>query len=184
MPVFMDANHVFARTVLLLSGILLLAGCAMTPYLPGESRLRIYRAVEIPSGKARAYFQLGEQVDPRAIDTAITFCGLSMRKRHVRGQPMLSVARGEFEITDVKRSSEQLFFPGTVVASLDNMYYPPTFAYRVEMLLNSSEQPGVRALICEKQVEIVAGYYASATDYPTLAEVAAALGGVAGIETP
>lgn len=180
----MPVNRKIIRLVLLSAGVAFLAGCAVTPYLPADSTLRINRQIEVPRVSARVYFQHGEKTARRDVDPYSTYCSLSMKKPHRRGEPVLVVSPGQFEIIEVKRSSERLFSPGSLVASIDKMYYPPNYLYKVVLLLRSAEQPNVRALICEKRVEKFAGYYATSEDYPSLATMGVALGDLIEIDTP
>ncbi|MCH8177187.1 MAG: hypothetical protein IIC09_03125, partial [Proteobacteria bacterium] len=102
-----------------------------------------------------------------------------MQNVHTAGEPKLTVSPGQFEIIKVREYDEHQYFPGNFVASLLEWHnIPPIVIFTVEMRLKSPEQPGVRALICAKQVESYGRHY------PTLAEIKTALGNAIEIKTP
>ena len=142
------------------------------------SVVQVNRNLEIPARKARVYIQNGNETAKRDLDPWSIYCSVLLQDLHRAGEPKLTVSPGQFEIIKVREENEYLDFPGTYVASTEFRYVPPIVIFRVEMRLKSAQQPRVRALICDKQVESFGNHY------PTLAEIRIALGNAIEIKTP
>ncbi len=166
------------RTILVAAGISIASGCAVKPSINPVSIVQVNQPLEIPNQKARVYIQNGEVTAKRDLDPWSIYCSVLMQDLHAAGEPKLTVSPGQFEIVKVREYSETQYFPGNFVASLrDWQNFPPIVIFTVEMRLKSAEQPGVRALICAKQVE------SNGRHYPTLAEIRVALGDTVDIKT-
>jgi hypothetical protein len=174
------------RTIVTLSGIAIISGCsfnssgyASRPPVSTASQVQINQPLEIPNKKARVYIQNGVVTAKRKLDPWDIYCSVLMQKLHSAGEPKLIVSPGQFEIVKVRENKEEQFFPGNIVASLSEWrYVPPIVIFKLEMRLQSDDQPGVRALICAKQVESYGRHI------PTLAEIKSALGTVIEIKVP
>ncbi len=174
------------KTLVVISGIALISACstsssryAVRPSVTPASVVIVNQLLEIPNKKARVYIQDGAQSAKRDLDPWRVYCSVLMQKLHSAGEPRLSVSPGQFEIAKVRDYYEQQYFPGNFVASAGEWHYvPPIVIFRIEMRLNSVQQPDVRSLICAKQVESYARHY------PTIAEMRAALGDTIEIKTP
>jgi len=167
------------RTILVAAGISIASSCAVTPpAVNPASVVQVNRNLEIPARKARVYIQNGNETAKRDLDPWSIYCSVLMQDLHRAGEPKLTVSPGQFEIIKVREENEYLDFPGTYVASTEFRYVPPIVIFRVEMRLKSAQQPRVRALICDKQVESFGNHY------PTLAEIRIALGNAIEIKTP
>ena len=174
----MQPVNLIIRTILVAAGISVASSCAVTPSVNPASVVQVNRSLEIPNKKARVYIQNGEETAKRDLDPWSIYCSVLMQDLHRAGEPKLTVSPGQFEIIKVREENEYLDFPGTYVASTEFRYVPPIVIFRVEMRLKSVQQPGVRALICVKQVESFGNHY------PTLAEIRIALGNAIEIKTP
>jgi len=172
-------------TLVTLSGTALISACstsssryAAQPSVTPAAVVIVNQLLEIPNKKARVYIQDGAQTAKRDLDPWRVYCSVLMQKLHSAGEPRLSVSPGQFGITKVRDYYEQQYFPGNFVASAREWHYvPPIVIFRIEMRLNSVQQPDVRSLICAKQVESYARHY------PTMAEMRAALGNTIEIKT-
>ena len=174
----MQPVNFIIRAILLVAGVSVASSCAVTPSVNPASVVQVNRNLEIPNKKARVYLQNGVETAKRDLDSWNIYCSVLMQDRHSAGKPKLIVSPGQFEIIKVREHSEHLDFPGNFVASAQWNYYPPIVIFTIEMRLNSTEQPGVRALICAKQVEGLGSHY------PTLAEIGIALGDAIEIKAP
>ena len=174
----MQPVNLIIRTILAAAGLSLVSSCAITPSVDPASVVLVNRNLDIPDRKARVYIQNGKETAKRDLDPWSIYCSVLMQDKHSSGKPKLIVSPGQFEIIKVREQSEHLEFPGNFVASRQLDYYPPIVIFRIEMRLKSTEQPGVRALICAKQVEGIV------RDYPTLTEIGIALGNAIEIKTP
>lgn len=169
------------RTILIATGISIAGGCSVSSSgyagkasVNPASIVQINQHLEIPSRKARVYFQNGAEITKRNIDKIKTYCSVLMQKVHSRGEPLLSVSPGRFEIIKVRESSD--------IQNYSRHFNPITFTryevmYQVDMRLKSDEQPDVRSLVCVKHV---GNFY---RNYPTLQEIRIALGDAIEIET-
>ena len=174
----MRPGDLITRIIAVAAGILMINGCAVTPIVDPASIVQVNETLEIPDRKARVYIQNGAATAKREVDPWDVYCSVLMQNLHARGEPKLTVSPGQFKIIRVRKYEDRFASPGTYVASRDMLYFPPVINSRVEMLLNSAEQPGVRALICNKQVE------EHIRQFPTLAEIRMTLGNLIEINTP
>ena len=183
------------RTIVAVTGIIVISGCGASfknntvrPSVSPAAIVQVNQQLEIPNGKARVYIQDGAVITYRKKDKWSTYCSLSMQQKHATGEPKLSVLPGQFQITKVIESEDGLGTRRTYVASLGWIIDARGFErsanaiFGVEMRISSVEQPGVRALICEKRADNMGGI--NYRDYPTLAEIKTALGDTIEIKTP
>ena len=174
------------QTLVVISGIALVGACgtsssryAVQPSVALTSVVTVNQLLEIPNKKARVYIQEGAQTAKRDLDPWGVYCSVLMQKLHSAGEPRLSVSPGQFEVTKVRQYKENQDFAGNFVASLDGWnFVPPIVIFNLEMRLKSTQQPGVRALICAKQVESFGSHY------PSLAEINRALGNAIEVKSP
>ncbi len=181
----MRKSHLIIRTFVAVTGIIVISGCGASiknntvrPSVSPAAIVQVNQQLEIPNGKARVYIQDGAVTTYRNIDKWSTYCSLRMQQKHASGEPKLSVLPGQFKITKVIESEDGFNTVQTYVASLGwfidvNQHRSSHVIYAVEMRLSSADQPGVRALICEKRANTLGVNY---RNYPTLAEIKTALG--------
>ena len=174
----MRPDDLITRIIAVAAGILMISGCAVTPIVDPASIVQVNQTLEIPDRKARVYIQNGAVTAKREVDPWEVYCSVLMQNLHARGEPKLTVSPGQFEIIRERKYEDPFAYPGTFVASRDMLFYPPVINSRIEMRLNSTEQPGVRALICNKQVE------EHIRQFPTLTEIRKTLGNLIEIKTP
>ena len=141
---------------------------------PG-SLVQINRPLEIPNGKARLYFQNGVEITKRNIEKMTTYCSIRMRDRHKAGEPKIIISPEQIEIIKLRRSNDY------VHRRNDNS--PTNVIFELEMRLNSTEQPGVMALYCAKQVLVMKGVN-TRQYYPNNTEIITALGNSIEIMAP
>ena len=187
----MRTSHLIVRTIVAVTVIIVISGCGASfknntvrPSVSPATIVQVNQQLEIPNRKARVYIQDGAITAYRKKDEWGTYCSLLMQQKHTSGEPKLSVLPGQFKITKVIESEDGTGTGQTYVASLgwiidveDNRSVHVIFG--IEMRLSSSEQPGVRALICEKRANNRGRY-----NYPTLEEIRIALGDTIEIKTP
>ena len=170
----MNKANILLRTSLI-AGLLLSAGCAglSSGSVDPGTLVLINTNLEIPSSKARVYIQNGVHPWFKDLDKWHTFCILLIQKKHVRGEPALTVSPGSFEVIKVWKYSEQLSDHHD-----SGRHAYDEYVYRVDMRLKSGEQPGVRSLICAKHFAGVGA------PYPTQEEMKTALGDLIEIKAP
>ncbi len=174
------------HVIMVATAAALSSGCASTysrnstgPSVDPASTIKINGSFDIPVNKARVYFQNGARVDWRDIDRWTTYCSVLVQNVQYSDQPQQTVLPGRFSIVEVRQSNDLLKHSRIYVASLGWVYDPPSnVTYKVEMRLQSVEQPNVRSLICEKRVDNYGRYH------PTNSEIRTALGDLIEIETP
>lgn len=189
----MGMIHLTIRTIMALVGIIILSGCGASlqnnivrPSVGPTAIVQVNQQLEIPNRKARVYIQDGAVITYRKKDEWSTYCSLLMQQKHASGEPKLSVLPGQFKITKVIESEDGSGTGRTYVASLGwfidvNSNSSAYVIYAVEMRLSSADQPGVRALICEKRADTIGYNY---RNYPTLVEIKTALGDTIEIKSP
>ena len=181
------------RTFLAVTGIVIISGCATTsenkskrPSVSPASIVQIKQDLEIPNGKSRVYMQDGVLNTLRNINKRSAYCSVLMQKQQADNEPKRIVSPGQFTVTKVIEINDYLQSRRTYVASLGwilelaNKTRPRHINFGVEMLLQSTDQPGVRSLICEKRSENSFGLY----EYPTLEQIRNTLGNMIEIKTP
>ena len=141
---------------------------------PG-SLVQINRPLEIPNGKARLYFQNGVEITKRNIEKMTTYCSIRMRDRHKAGEPKKIISPEQIEIIKLRRSDDY-------TGGRDNNS-PTMVIFELEMRLNSTEQPGVMALYCAKQV-MIWNMVNTKQYYPNNTEIITALGDTIEIKSP
>jgi hypothetical protein len=174
-----------AHVILVATAAALSSGCAGTyskssanPPVDPASTIKINGSFDIPVEKARVYLQNGAGVDQRDIDRWTTYCSVLVQNVQYSDQPQQTVLPGRFSIVYVRLSNDfnQL---GNFYARHQSVYDTPSnVTYKVEMRLQSVEQPDIRSLICEKRVDAYGRYH------PTNSEILTALGDLIEIETP
>ena len=174
------------HVIMLTTAAALSSGCAST-YSTNSSGLsvdpastiKINGSFDIPVNKARVYFQNGARVDWRDIDRWTTYCSVLVQNVQYSDLPQQTVLSGRFSIVDVRQSDDFLNLGFIHSAPFQGVYATPSnVTYKVEMRLQSVEQPDVRSLICEKRVDAYGRFY------PTNSEIHTALGDLIEIETP
>jgi len=168
---------------------LLLTGCTSVTFSTGYGRpavkpgsyVQINHEYQIPNEYARVYFQNGKQLLRRNIDRFIPYCSILMQDIREAGQPQQKIFPGRFYVSEVRESNDDNL-GRTYVASLSRKYIEPpsNVDYQLNMRLNSSEQPGVRSLICVKNINTLIPLNRR---YPNLSEIRIALGDLIEIET-
>jgi len=138
------------------------------------SLVQINRPLEIPNGNSRLYFQNGVEITKRNIEKKTTFCSIRMRNKHKEGEPKIIISPEQFEIIKLSGSND---LTGTRLRS------PQTVIFELEMRLKSTEQPGVMALYCAKQV-LVMKMVNTKQYYPNNTEIITALGDTIEIKSP
>ena len=182
----MRKSHLIIRTFVAVTGIIVISGCgasfknnAVRPSVSPAAIVQVNQQLEIRNRKSRVYIQDGAVIPlGKRIDRWSTYCNVRMQKKHASGEPKLSVLPGQFKITKVIESEDGSNTGRTYVASLGwfidvNSHRSSHAIYAVEMRLSSADQPGVRALICEKLAYTLGVNY---RNYPALAEIKTALG--------
>jgi hypothetical protein len=139
------------------------------------SLVQINRPLEIPDGKARLYFQNGVEITQRNIEKMTTYCSIRMRDRHKAGEPKIIISPEQIEIIKLRRSNDYV--------NRRNDNSPTTVIFELEMRLNSTEQPGVMALYCAKQVMVMV-FVNTKQNYPNNTEIITALGDTIEIKSP
>lgn len=177
------------RAVTLSAVAAVMAGCATGYSTYGgkvavnpASTVQINGEFDIPNQSARVYFQGGEQVGWGEIDRWTTYCSVLVNNVQYADQPQQTVGPGDFSIVKVRQSNDRYQNARVFVASRDGFFdIPSNVTYKVEMRLNSAEQPDVRSLICAKRVDQI-GF--GRNHYPKLAEMRTALGDLVEINSP
>lgn len=180
-----------AKTVhpfsLCLLGIVLLSGCAATRtpiYAPvtTDYTIRVQQAFEALPNGSHIDFQQGQRIQHGSLDRWSTYCRLYVYNRNHGADYHSSVALGRIEISAVKaayQSSDYPTQPGFGRLSWGVRNIPSYYLYSVGMRLTSPDQPDVRSLTCYKKWATP-----HADQYPTLAEIRAALGEQIKLESP
>ena len=187
---------------LLIAASTLVIGCVSnrTPIQPPirtNFTLQINQSYEALSNYTRIYFQDGRRIAEDDRDQWTTHCHLQVFDRSQKADYVTSIEPGSFGISYVKlryHSSEYPYYGsdsgffasvGFGLASFDSPGSlaihegPPSYyLYRVELKLNSADQPDVQTLICARKRNI-RGYF-----YPTLSEIRQALGDRIEIKQP
>jgi hypothetical protein len=140
------------------------------------SLVQINQPLEIPNGKSRLYFQNGVEITQRNIEKMTTYCSIRVRDRHKAGEPKIIISPEQIEIIKLRRSNDY-----TGGGRRDES--PANVIFELEMRLKSTEQPGVMALYCAKQV-LVFNMVNTRQYYPNNAEIITALGDTIEIKSP
>jgi len=171
--------------------VIFLTACASGTYSKTSKRpavkpgsyVQINHEYQIPNVFARIYFRNGKQTLKGDIDRFTPHCYILTHDIRQAGQPQQMIFPGRFYVTKVIESNDHFGGRTTYAALAFGMFGgpdgPSNVDYQLEMRLSSSEQPGVRALICVK----------NSTDYldrryPSLSEIKIALGDLVTIEAP
>lgn len=187
----MQSINLIFRRLTPLAGAGLLVGCsALIPDNAGQPSIdptmvvQVNQSLEIPNGKARVYIQNNRVIIKPELDKFSPYCSVLMQQLHKRGEPLLSASVGQYEIIKLRRYNDDMSFPGTFfMSSIRAHDFPKMVIFEVEMRLKSLQQPGVRALICAKQV-MVMGPLFTTDHYPTITEIRNTLGNIIEIVTP
>ena len=169
--------------------VIFLTGCASGSYSKTSKRpavkpgsyIQIHHEYQVPSEFARVYFRNGKQTAKGDIDRFTPYCYIVMQDTSQAGQPQQTIFPGRFYVTKVIESNElqggRLTYVALTIDEFDDG--PSNIDFTLEMRLSSSEQPGVRALICVNNAD---DYYDRR--YPYLSEIKTALGDLVTIEAP
>lgn len=170
--------------------VIFLTGCASATYSQTSKRpavkpgsyVQLHHEYRVPNEVARVYFRNGKQTAKGDVDRFTPYCYIVMHDIRQAGQPQQTIYPGRFYVTKVIESNDLQGGRRTYVASLGTWGIddgPSNVDYKLEMRLSSSEQPGVRALICINNAD---DYYDRR--YPNLSEIKTALGDLVTIEAP
>ena len=162
-----------------LTGIALLCACAAAPKpiqapLNTDYSVRIEQAFEALPNGSHIDFQQGQRILPGNLDRWTTWCRLYVYNQTRGADYSTSVVPGRFAISEVTIAYHSSDYPGQLRSRLLSWGvrdYPAYYVYEVGKRLNSPDQPDVRSLICHKKWSIP-----RADQYPTLAQIRAALG--------
>jgi hypothetical protein len=177
----MSSIKISLRTVLIAGLIFTVGYATQSTYNTAQasvdpgSLVQINRPLEIPNGKSRLYFQNGVEITKRDIEKMTTYCSIRMRDRHKEGEPKLIISPEQIEIIKLRRTND---YSGG--GRLEN---PTNVIFELEMRLNSTEQPGVMALYCAKQVLVMKMVNINQY-YPNNTEIITALGDTIEIKSP
>ena len=187
--------------ILILAIALLTTGCKalhapIMPVVNAGASVQINAQFDALPNYTRLYFQDGMRVTQKAVDKWSVYCRLHVFNRNQGADYLTSVAPGNFRISSVQnrvQSSEAGFAgsgsyisTGLAISSQRNAMSPdwehegpPSYyLYRVEMRLDSADQPDVKTLTCSRKWS-TRGYY-----FPTLVEIGQALGDLIEIKAP
>ena len=170
--------------------VIFLTGCASTTYSQTSKRpavkpgsyLQLHHEYQVPNEVARVYFRNGKQTARGDVDRFTPYCYLVMQDTNQSGQPQQTIFPGRFYVTKVIESNELIGGWRTYTASLGALLFDDGASnvdFKLEMRLSSSEQPGVRSLICINNSD---DYWDRR--YPYLSEIKTALGDLVTIEAP
>jgi hypothetical protein len=177
----MSMIKISLRTVLIAGLIFTVGYATQSSYNTAQasadsgSLVQINRPLEIPNGKARLYFQNGVEITKRDIEKMTTYCSIRMRDKHKKGEPKIIISPEQIEIIKLRRSND---YSGSGSANTTS-----AVIFELEMRLNSTEQPGVMALYCAKQVFVMKMVNIKQY-YPNNTEITTALGDMIEIISP
>ena len=165
--------------------LLLIAGCAapkpIDPPVDPGFRVQVNTPFENLANSTRIQFQGGQVIQQGNLDKWTTYCRLHVYNPNQGADYVTKVAPGSFSVTRVEvRYQSSDYPPGISYAALNwNVReLPAYYVYMVLMRLSSPDQPEVRSLNCYKKWSTP-----RANQYPTLAEIRTALGGLIEIKT-
>jgi hypothetical protein len=140
---------------------------------------------QVPNEFARVYFRNGKQTLKGDIGRFTPYCSISMHDIRQAGQPQQMIFPGRFYVTKVIERNDYQGGGRTYAAlTMGQFDGPSNLEYQLEMRLSSSEQPGVRALICVKPINDYNDYADDSRRYPNISEIKIALGELVTIEAP
>ncbi len=186
-------NTRFNPSLALIVLVIFLTGCASGTYSRTSKRpavkpgsyVQLHHEYQVPNVFARVYFRNGKQTLKGNIDRFTPYCYISMKDISQAGQPQQVIFPGRFYVTKVIESNDHFGGRRTYVASAIWQFDGPSNVdYKLEMRLSSSEQPGVRALICIKNINDYRDHMHEPSHYPKLSEIKIALGDLVTIEAP
>lgn len=174
--------------VLLVSAVAVLAGCA-TPVLdesapgyrlPVGTTVALQQDLVVPAGHARVFLQRGQVVAKHRLDAYRPHC--NFEQRAVSDGTAVIVA-DRFTVTAVSEGTDFVVqrrsFVYAALRLADDDTSPSQINRYFHYTLVSPRQPGVMRLTCHGGFELP-----GAAQLPGLADMRAALGGVAAIERP
>jgi hypothetical protein len=169
--------------------VIFLTGCASGTYSKTSKRpavkpgsyVQIHHEYQVPNEFARVYFRNGKQTLEGDIDRFTPYCYILMQDSRQAGQPQQTILPGRFYVNKVIESNDYAFGRITYASLSFGIFNdgPSNVDYKLEMRLSSSEQPGVRALICINNADDYIDRH-----YPYLSEIKTALGELVTIEAP
>ena len=147
--------------------------------------MQLNHEYQMPNEFARVYFRNGKQTLKGDLDRFTPHCSILMHDIGQAGQPQQMIFPGRFYVTKVIERNDHLGGGRTYAAlAIGRLDGPSNLEYQLEMRLSSSEQPGVRALICVKPINDLNDYVSDLQRYPNLSEIKIALGDLVTIEAP
>ena len=175
------------RRYLILSVLVLLSSCAAKRVpnyttINTDYRLQVLQTFEeLPNG-TYLDFQQGQRIQPGNLDRWSTYCRLYVYNPDHGADYRTVVVPGTIRISAVRtayHSSDYSTLPGYNRLSWGVRDIPAYYLYQVSMRLFSPDQPELRSLVCYKKWATP-----RAQQYPTLAEIRAALGEQIKLEQP
>ncbi|GAB4346015.1 MAG: hypothetical protein Kow006_03920 [Gammaproteobacteria bacterium] len=142
-----------SRLVTLCGALLLTACAAQPPYtvsrvgqqIPVGSRLEIGAPITYPAGRDTLWFQGGEIVASRHINTWLWHCSLDLRFES-RGDLPRHLEQGRFVVSGIREERLDFPVPGGSILDGDSDYL-----VGVVFDLASTEHPDIKALRCERR---------------------------------
>jgi hypothetical protein len=170
----------------LLSLVVLLVACATLheqssqrlAIKPGDT-IRVNSSLAISAGNARVYMQHGRVTLKSDLDFYGTYCSVQMNKLQKTGATQLQVEPGEFRVIKITETDDLTFSQRSYASQQNFLHFPVNVLYRSEMRLESSEQPEVRAIFCNKREGVY--IYKKDERFPNRAQIRQALGDLIGI---
>ena len=178
----------FPRGLALVFMAIFVSGCASSysmtskrPAVKPGSYLQLHHEYQVPNQVARIYFRKGKQTAQADVDRFTPYCYLVIQDDRQAGEPQQKIYPGRFFVTEVIESNELIGGRKVYVAGMgwDFDDGPSNINFILEMRLRSTEQPGVRALVCINNSD---DYFDRR--YPYLSEIKEALGELITIEPP
>lgn len=175
------------KPVLLIFAVVLITGCAgkkyaVVPPVNTAYNLQVNQSFEQLPNYTRIYFQQGNRVIQGNLDRWTTYCRLHVYNKTQQADYLTAVEKGIFGVSEVSiyRQSSRYVNGWNIYASNANGFglysqgvdLPSYYLYRVELKLDSTDQPDVQTLICSKKWATRGNYY------PSLAEIREALGDI------
>jgi hypothetical protein len=176
----------YPRNLLLLAfGLMIGCATSQAPHYTAVSTdyvLQVQQVFdELPNG-TYLDFQQGQRIQPGNLDRWSTYCRLYVYNPDHGADYRTSVEPGTLRISAVKADYHSSDYPpqphfGQFSWGVRDL--PAYYLYQVGMRLNSPDQPEVRSLVCYKKWAVP-----RVNQYPTLAEIRAALGDQLKLDLP
>jgi len=188
----MMQKSIRTKFCVLAAAVIFIAGCAnkkysVVPPVNTAYKVQINQSFQQLPNYTRIYFQNGHRVIQGNLDRWSTYCRLHVYNRDQQADYLTSVNKGLLRVSDVRNYRQSSNYVSgwdliaanstgfnafkTAFGSNGQHFDPPSYyLYRVQLKLESADQPDVKTLICSKKWATRGDYY------PTLAEIRTALG--------